>query len=251
VAQEVVGLADRAAVHVVLEVGHDHHEPGQPPAAQVRSEPVERDYPVAAGRRGVDVVKVGEGIGLLGVRAGPDYGRAGRRQALVVGLPGDVGPLQLVDQVAAGPVAAAAVAVEAERAPGQQGHVVGQRRVRDRVVAGEQRPVRRQPVQERRPAGPDDLAKLMVLLDHEHHPGHPRRWPPGRLPGRVAQGRRGGMDRRAQTLHRLRHHQHHHRHHGRQQHPADPVATRLAGPAGDEDREQPGDTEAGAGEPRR
>ena len=162
-------------------------------------------------------------------------------------------PLQLVDQIATGPVAAAAVAVNPERAPSQQRHVVRQRRVRDRVVVGEQRPVRRQLVQERRPSGSDDLAELVVLLDHEHHPGHLRRWPPGcprrrlpgRLPGRVAQGRRGGMDRRAQALHRLRRQQHQ-GHHGRQQHPAQPVATGLAGPAGDEDRQQPGDPEGGA-----
>ncbi|HEV8164720.1 MAG TPA: hypothetical protein VGR74_09790 [Actinomycetota bacterium] len=98
----------------------------------------------------------------------------GGGQALVVGLPGDPGRQELVDEGAAAPVAGAAVAVDPERVAGHQGEVVRQRRVGDRVVAGQQGAPGGQPVQERRLAGADDLGELVVLLHHQHDVGRGR-----------------------------------------------------------------------------
>ena len=75
--QEAVGLADRAAVHAVGQVGGDHGEAWQLAAGQVGVELAQRHDPPAAPGVGADAVQVQERVDLLGVGAGPGRGGAG------------------------------------------------------------------------------------------------------------------------------------------------------------------------------
>ena len=170
--EEAVSGGGIAVVHVVAQVGRDPDQPRQRVRPLVGGQLRQRDDPRTAARVTRDARVVGERIVLLGVLAGSGTGEARPRKVLYVGLPGDLGALQLIDNAGGGDVAARAVAVDPECGAAGQGEVVGQRRVGDGEHRARQPVAARERIDVGRRARADDVAVLLVL---HHHDGDVRR----------------------------------------------------------------------------
>ncbi len=155
-------------MHVVAQVGDDEREVRERVGAEVPPERRERDDPPQPPRARGDVLEVEQRIVLLRVAAGRRTREARRRQSLCIGLPRLSGPFERVREVPCRDDTARAVARHPFRRARDEREVVGQARVGDPVVVGQEGIASGECGECRRLAASDHLRELLVLEDDDH-----------------------------------------------------------------------------------